>query len=110
MTVATLVTMPDLAFPEPPRPDEPAQPGQSTPADFAALADELRRENAAISAERDRAVAEAKRLRDEREATGLYRVVGVIAEGVGAAVALVLTFGVLAALVAAVMFAFGWRP
>lgn len=95
-----------LGFPEPPRPNTPA----AGPEDFAAIADDLRRENAAITAERDRAVAEAKRLRDEQEATGLYRVVGAIARGIGAAVALTLAFGVLVGIVAAIALAVGWRP
>lgn len=97
---------PDLAFPEPPSSD---QPGASSE-DFGSLAAELRRENAAITAERDRALAEAKRLREARDATGLHRVVGAIAEGLGAAIAFTLMFAVLAGLVVAVMWAFGWRP
>lgn len=106
MTVDTLVTMPDLSFPEPPAIEPPrgaeyiaAQAGRYTSADFAAIA-----------AERDRAVAEAKRLRAERDATGLHRVVGAIAEGIGAAVALMLALGLLVACVLAVGALVGWRP
>ena len=94
----------NLAFPEPP--NNP----HAGPANDATHAGDLARENAQITAERDRALAEIKRLRDLHEATGLRRTVGAIAEGLGAALAFTLMFALLALLVAGVMFAFGWRP
>lgn len=98
------MTEPDLPFPKPPAltPDPELLANREGDATAERLAQ--------TAAERDRLAAEVKRLREEREATGFYRVVGFIAQGIGAAVALTLTFGVLVAIVAGIAYLVGWRP